>query len=148
MASCDPNNKCEELLIPRPFKYVSCAVLVDAEQKILLATRPKGKDMEGLWEFPGGKVKAGEVPEITLMRELEEELGILTSPSCMYPLTFVSHNYLDFHLIMYVFVCRKWLGTPTPREKQELKWVKKSELTNYNMPPADLALIATIRDNV
>lgn len=146
MTACDPNNRCDELKVPVPFKYVSCGVLVDSDGKILIATRPKGKDMEGLWEFPGGKLKEYEVPEIALARELEEELGVQTSPSCMYPLTFVSYRYADSHLIMYVFICRKWLGIPMPRENQQLKWVDKKDLPNYDMPPADLALIAAVME--
>jgi 8-oxo-dGTP diphosphatase len=146
MAECDPTNQCPELYIKMPFKYVSCGVLVDSAGKILIATRPEGKDMVGLWEFPGGKLKEMESPEIALARELREELGIETSPSCMYPLTFVSHRYSDFHLIMLVFVCRKWNGTPMPLEKQQLKWVSPKELVNFEMPPADLALIAAVRD--
>lgn len=146
MTQCDPENKCPELHVKMPFKYVSCGVLVDSAGKILIATRPKGKDMEGLWEFPGGKLKEMEAPEVALARELDEELGIQTSPSCMYPLTFVSHRYSDFHLIMLVFVCRKWIGTPVPRENQQLKWVAPKELSNFDMPPADLALIAAVRD--
>lgn len=146
MNGCDPTNKCPELLVPMPFKYVSCGVLVDSAGKILIATRPKGKDMAGLWEFPGGKLKEQEAPEVALARELDEELGIETSPSCMYPLTFVSHRYSDFHLIMLVFVCRKWNGTPMPKENQQLKWVSPKELSNYDMPPADIALIAAVRE--
>ncbi len=146
MAACDPTNECPELRVSMPFKYVSCGVLVDSAGKILISTRPKGKDMEGLWEFPGGKINESEVPEVALARELQEELGIKTSPSCMYPLTFVSHRYENFHLIMYVFVCRKWLGTPTPLEGQELKWIKKNELYNFDMPPADIGILAAIMD--
>lgn len=145
MNGCDPNNNCPELLVPMPFKYVSCSVLIDEDGKILIATRPKGKDMAGLWEFPGGKMQESEVPEVALARELQEELGIQTSPSCMYPLTFVSHRYESFHLIMFVFVCRKWNGIPMPLEGQKLKWVLPKELSNYDMPPADLGLIEAVR---
>lgn len=145
MYGCDPDNECPELFVKMPFKYVSCGVLVDVDGKILISTRPKGKDMEGLWEFPGGKLQENEVPEVALARELQEELGIKTSPSCMYPLTFVSHRYEAFHLIMFVFVCRKWSGFPMPLEGQQLKWVTPRELPNYNMPPADLGIIAAIR---
>lgn len=102
--------------------------------------------MEGLWEFPGGKVESGETPEAALVRELEEELGINTWKSCLAPLTFASHSYDDFHLLMPVFACRKWEGTPQPREGQKLKWVKVLELSNYPMPPADVPLIAMLRD--
>lgn len=146
MSACDPTNKCEELLVPLPFKYVSCGVLIDSAGKILIATRPNGKDMAGLWEFPGGKLQEHEVPEIALARELEEELGIQTSPTCMYPLTFVSYRYPSFHLIMYVYVCRKWNSVPTAKENQQLRWVFPRELANYNMPPADLALITAVME--
>jgi 8-oxo-dGTP diphosphatase len=102
--------------------------------------------MAGLWEFPGGKVEAGETPELALMRELEEELGIETWESCLAPLTFASHTYDDFHLLMPLFACRKWKGTPHGKEGQSLKWVRVNELKNYPMPPADEPLIAMIRD--
>ena len=146
MNGCDPNNECPELLKPLPFIYVSCGVLVDSADKILITTRPSGKSMEGLWEFPGGKLNEFEVPEVALARELKEELDIQTSPSCMYPLTFVSHRYESSHLIMFVYVCRKWIGTPKAMEGQELKWIKPRELSNFNMPPADLSLIAAVRN--
>ncbi len=148
MLGCDPDNEDKELYTIMPFRYVSCAVLVDEAGKILIATRPEGKDMAGLWEFPGGKIQANEVPEVALVRELLEELGIKTSPSCMYPLTFVSHRYEEFHLIMFVFVCRKWKGFPLPKEGQEIKWISPKDLSNYDMPPADLALIAAIRNGL
>ena len=146
MNGCDPTKDFSELLEPLPFKYISCGILIDSADKILIATRPTGKDMAGLWEFPGGKLKESEVPEVALVRELQEELGIQTSPSCMNPLTFVSYRYPDCHLIMFVYVCRKWLGTPIPLENQQLKWVKPFELSNFDMPPADLALIAAVRE--
>jgi len=102
--------------------------------------------MAGLWEFPGGKVEQGETPEAALIRELQEELGINTWASCLAPLTFASHSYDDFHLLMPLFACRKWAGTPTPRENQQLSWVRPLALRDYPMPPADIPLIAILRD--
>ena len=125
---------------------VSAVALIDKDGRVLLAQRPEGKSMAGLWEFPGGKVELGETPEAALIRELEEELGINTWSSCLAPLTFASHSYDDFHLLMPVFACRKWDGIPTPREKQTLKWVHVTEMRDYPMPPADIPLIATLRD--
>ncbi|MDG1708245.1 MAG: 8-oxo-dGTP diphosphatase MutT [Emcibacteraceae bacterium] len=125
---------------------VSAAVMVDTDGRILLAQRPEGKSMAGLWEFPGGKVEAGETPERALIRELKEELGIDTTESCLAAFTFASHSYDDFHLLMPVFLCRKWDGMVTPQEGQALKWVKINELKNYPMPPADKPLLAMIRD--
>ncbi len=125
---------------------VSAVALIDADGRVLLAQRPEGKSMAGLWEFPGGKVETGETPEAALIRELQEELGIDTWESCLAPLTFASHSYADFHLIMPLFACRKWNGTPQPREGQTLKWVRVNKLRDYPMPPADIPLIATLRD--
>jgi len=125
---------------------VSAVALIDRDGRILLAQRPEGKSMAGLWEFPGGKIEAGETPEIALIRELQEELGINTWASCLAPLTFASHSYDDFHLLMPLFACRKWEGTPHPREGQVLKWVPVRDLRNYPMPPADIPLIAVLRD--
>jgi len=125
---------------------VSAVALVDVDGRVLLAQRPEGKSMAGLWEFPGGKVEAGETPEAALVRELEEELGINTWQSCLAPLTFASHAYDDFHLLMPLFICRKWQGTPQPREGQQLKWVRANDLRNYEMPPADIPLIPILRD--
>ena len=126
--------------------FVSAVALVDVEGRVLLAQRPEGKSMAGLWEFPGGKVEPGETPEAALVRELHEELGIETWNSCLAPLTFASHSYDDFHLMMPLFACRKWNGIPHPREGQVLKWVKVSELRDYPMPPADIPLIPMLRD--
>ncbi|MCK4711606.1 MAG: 8-oxo-dGTP diphosphatase MutT [Marinosulfonomonas sp.] len=125
---------------------VSAVALIDRDGRILLAQRPEGKSMAGLWEFPGGKIEPGETPEIALIRELEEELGINTWSSCLAPLTFASHSYDDFHLLMPLFACRKWQGTPQPNEGQTLKWVHVRDLRNYPMPPADIPLISVLRD--
>ena len=125
---------------------VVAVVLIDRDGRVLLSQRPSGKSMAGLWEFPGGKVENGEVPEEALIRELNEELGIDTWSSCLAPLSFASHSYEDFHLLMPVFVCRKWLGNPIPMEGQTLKWVSKNKLKDYPMPQADTPIIAVIRD--
>ncbi len=125
---------------------VSAVALIDPDGRVLLAQRPAGKAMAGLWEFPGGKVEPGETPETALIRELQEELGIDTWESCLAPLTFASHTYDDFHLLMPLFICRKWQGTPTPNEGQTLKWVRANKLRDYPMPPADIPLIPILRD--
>jgi len=125
---------------------VAAVALIDADGRVLLAQRPAGKSMAGLWEFPGGKVEQGETPETALIRELHEELGIATWQSCLAPLTFASHAYPDFHLLMPLFACRKWEGQPQPHEGQALKWVRASDLRDYPMPPADIPLIAILRD--
>ena len=125
---------------------VSAVALIDPEGRVLLARRPPGKSMAGLWEFPGGKVDPGETPEAALVRELKEELGIDTWASCLAPLTFASHAYEDFHLLMPLFACRRWDGIPSPREGQELAWVRPNQLRDYPMPPADLPLIPILRD--
>lgn len=125
---------------------VSAVALIDVDGRVLLAQRPKGKSLAGLWEFPGGKVDEGETPEQALIRELQEELGIDTWASCLAPLTFASHTYDDFHLLMPLFACRKWNGTPQGREGQTLKWVRANELSQYPMPPADIPLIPILRD--
>jgi len=125
---------------------VSAVALIDADGRVLLAQRPEGKSMAGLWEFPGGKVEAGETPEVALIRELQEELGIDTWQSCLAPLTFASHAYADFHLLMPLFICRKWQGMPQPREGQVLKWVRPMALRDYPMPPADIPLIPVLQD--
>lgn len=125
---------------------VSAVALLDKDNRVLLAQRPAGKSMAGLWEFPGGKIESNETPEQALIRELKEELGISTEESCLAPLTFASHAYEKFHLLMPLYVCRKWQGTPEPKENQVLKWVRASELRNYPMPPADIPLIPILRD--
>ncbi|APZ52760.1 8-oxo-dGTP diphosphatase MutT [Salipiger abyssi] len=125
---------------------VSAVALIDPDGRVLLAQRPEGKSMAGLWEFPGGKVEPGESPEHALIRELQEELGIDTWESCLAPLTFASHSYETFHLLMPLYACRKWQGTPQSKEGQALKWVRARELRDYPMPPADIPLIAILRD--
>jgi len=125
---------------------VSAVALIDRDGRILLAQRPKGKSMAGLWEFPGGKVEPEETPEAALIRELHEELGIETWQSCLAPLTFASHRYDDFHLLMPLFACRKWDGIVQSKEQQALKWVAATDLANYPMPAADIPLIAILRD--
>jgi 8-oxo-dGTP diphosphatase len=121
---------------------VAACALIDADGRVLLAERPAGKPMAGLWEFPGGKVEANERPEETLIRELKEELGITVSEPCLAPLTFASHVYPDFHLLMPLYVCRRWEGMVTPLEGQQVAWVKPNRLRDYKMPPADEPLVA------
>jgi 8-oxo-dGTP diphosphatase len=121
---------------------VAACALVDADGRVLIAQRPQGKAMAGLWEFPGGKVEDGERPEESLIRELKEELGIDVREDCLAPLTFASHRYPDFHLLMPLYVCRRWEGTVTAREAPQLTWVKPNRLRDYPMPPADEPLIS------
>ena len=125
---------------------VSAVALIDPDGRVLLAQRPAGKSLAGLWEFPGGKVEFGESPETALIRELKEELAINTFASCLAPLTFASHAYPDFHLLMPLFACRKWQGIVTGAEGQELAWVRPKDMGEYPMPPADLPLIPILRD--
>jgi len=125
---------------------VVAVALIDKDGRVLLAQRPEGKSMAGLWEFPGGKVEQGETPEQALIRELQEELGIDTWQSCLAPLTFASHKYDDFHLLMPLFACRKWAGIPRGLEGQALTWVRANKLKEYPMPPADVPLISVLRD--
>ncbi len=125
---------------------VTAVALIDPEGRVLLAQRPPGKSLAGLWEFPGGKVDPGETPEAALIRELKEELGIDTWKSCLAPLTFASHSYDDFHLLMPLFACRRWEGIATGREGQNLVWVRPAQMKEYPMPPADLPLIPILRD--
>jgi 8-oxo-dGTP diphosphatase len=121
---------------------VAACALVDSDGRVLLARRPEGKPMAGLWEFPGGKVEMGETPEQTLIRELEEELGIVVKEACLAPLTFASHTYPEFHLLMPLYICRRWDGMVTAREGQALTWVRPNRLRDYPMPPADVPLVA------
>lgn len=130
----------------RPILLVAAAALIDVDGRVLLAQRPAGKSMAGQWEFPGGKLQAGETPEAALVRELKEELGIDVSQSCLAPLAFASHDYDAFHLLMPLYACRRWLGMPSPREGQTLTWVAPSRLGDYPMPPADIPLVAQLRD--
>jgi len=125
---------------------VAACALVDPDHRVLLAKRPEGKAMAGLWEFPGGKVEPGETPEACLIRELKEELGLDTEESCLAPLTFASHSYERFHLLMPLYVCRVWNGIPKPREGQVLKWVRPNDMTDFPMPAADVPLVAFLRD--
>jgi 8-oxo-dGTP diphosphatase len=124
---------------------VACA-LVDGDKRVLIAQRPQGKTLAGLWEFPGGKVEHGERPEQTLIRELQEEIGITVKEDCLAPLTFASHAYADFHLLMPLYICRRWDGDVTAREGQTLKWVRANKLRDYPMPPADIPLIPHLID--
>ncbi|MDR3532021.1 MAG: 8-oxo-dGTP diphosphatase MutT [Rhodopila sp.] len=130
----------------KPLLLVAACALIDVDGRVLLARRPEGKKMAGLWEFPGGKLNPGETPEAALIRELKEELGIDVSAACLAPFAFASHEYEAFHLLMPLFLCRRWKGTPMPREKQTLAWVRASKLTEYEMPPADKPLIPLLRD--
>jgi 8-oxo-dGTP diphosphatase len=125
---------------------VVAAALIDADDRVLIAQRPKGKALADLWEFPGGKIDAGERPEEALIRELREELGILVKPACLAPLTFASHSYDDFHLLMPLYVCRRWEGFVQPLDGQALKWVRAKDLRDYPMPPADAPLIPHLVD--
>ena len=133
-------------MIAKPVLLVVAVALVDADRRVLIAQRPEGKAMAGLWEFPGGKVEPGETPESALIRELEEELGISTQQACLAPVSFASHSYENFHLLMPLYACRKWQGTPQPREHIALKWVRPQALRDYPMPPADEPLIAALCD--
>ena len=130
----------------RPIVLVAAVALIDPDGRVLLAQRPAGKHLAGLWEFPGGKVQPGETPEAALIRELDEEIGIDVVASCLAPFTFASHSYPEFHLLMPLYVCRKWSGIATAREGQRLAWVRPARLGDYPMPPADKPLVAMLRD--
>jgi 8-oxo-dGTP diphosphatase len=133
-------------LSEKPILMVVACALVDTDRRVLIAQRPPGKQLAGLWEFPGGKLEKGESPEAELIRELNEELGIETKEACLAPLNFESHSYESFHLLMPLFVCRKWQGMPEAREHSALKWVRPQALRDYPMPPADAPLIAPLCD--
>lgn len=130
----------------RPIVLVAAAALIDADGRVMVAKRPEGKTMAGLWEFPGGKVAAGESPEAALVRELAEELAIEVCETCLYPLSFASHGYEDFHLLMPLYGCRKWEGIPTPQEGQDIRWLYPNALAGLAMPPADAPLVQALRD--
>jgi 8-oxo-dGTP diphosphatase len=130
----------------QPLVLVVAAALVDSDGRVLIAKRPEGRSMAGLWEFPGGKIEADERPEDALIRELREELGIAVKEACLAPFTFASHTYGAFHLLMPLFVCRRWEGTPEPRHHAALKWVRPKDMKGYPMPAADLPLIPLLRD--
>ncbi|MEO0635600.1 MAG: 8-oxo-dGTP diphosphatase MutT [Pseudomonadota bacterium] len=130
----------------KPMVLVVACALVDTDERILLAQRPEGKSMAGLWEFPGGKIEQGETPEQALLRELGEELGVTTKEDCLAPLTFASHSYDKFHLLMPLYICRRFQGFPVAKEGQTLKWVSASRLRDYGMPEADIPLIAPLTD--
>lgn len=125
---------------------VAACALIDPDGRVLIAQRPEGKTMAGLWELPGGKVEPGETPEATVIRELKEEVGIDVTGACLAPLTFASHGYDEFHLLMPLYVCRRWDGVVTPREGQAVKWVRPVRLRDYPMPPADIPLISHLID--
>lgn len=134
------------MAVERKILLVAACALIDVDGRILLAQRPEGKTLAGLWEFPGGKVETGETPEECLIRELEEELGVVTRVACLAPLTFASHSYETFHLLMPLYVCRRYEGIPQGREGQGLKWVRAQALRDYPMPPADAPLIPFLQD--
>ena len=146
-----PDPKCLEAETRRkpgsiPSVLVSAISLIDADGRVLISKRPEGKTMAGLWEFPGGKVENTETPEEALIREIKEELGLDITESCLAPLSFASHTYADFHLLIVLFVCRVWKGIPEPREGQEIRWVRPMRLGDYAMPPADINLVSMLQD--
>ncbi|MFC3674430.1 (deoxy)nucleoside triphosphate pyrophosphohydrolase [Ferrovibrio xuzhouensis] len=134
------------LLAPKPVVLVVAVALVDADGRVLLTQRPPGKKLAGMWEFPGGKVEPNETPEAALLRELREELDLDISAACLAPYTFASHAYDDFHLLMPLYVCRRWAGQPNPREGQAMKWVRPQKMGELEMPPADRPLVAMLLD--
>ncbi len=151
MAISGPDNGCFDIAVvrkegPLPTVLVSAICLVDSDGRVLMAKRPEGKAMAGLWEFPGGKIHEGETPEEALVREVHEELGIDITASCLAPLAFASHSYEDFHLLMPLFACRVWKGDLAPQEGQELKWVYPHKIAQLSLPAADVPLVALVRD--
>lgn len=130
----------------KPLLLVVACALIDVDQRVLIARRPEGKPMAGMWEFPGGKIEAGETPEAALIRELKEELSIEVKPACLAPLSFASHSYDDFHLLMPLYICRRWWGNLQPQEGQTVKWVRAHNLRDYPMPAADIPLIPALID--
>ena len=133
-------------LASKPLKLVAAAALIDVDGRVLIAKRPQGKDLAGLWEFPGGKVEANETPETCLIRELDEELGVKVTSACLAPFVFTSHAYDSFHLLMPLFLCRRWEGFAVAREHEAIAWVRPTRLGDYPMPPADEPLVAWLRD--
>jgi 8-oxo-dGTP diphosphatase len=131
---------------PVPLLPVVCVALVDTDGRVLLQQRPPGKAMAGLWEFPGGKIKQGETPEAALIRELKEELGIDVAAACLAPFGFASHRYEQFHILLLLFICRRWQGIVAAHEGQSLAWVRSARLGDYAMPPADKPLVALLKD--
>jgi 8-oxo-dGTP diphosphatase len=131
--------------MPRLLLVAACA-LIDRDKRILIAQRPAGKPMAGLWEFPGGKIEEGETPEDTVIREMFEELSVKVTKPCLAPLSFTSHNYQEFHILMPLFICRRWEGIPVPRDAQQVKWVRANRLREFQMPPADETLISHLAD--
>jgi 8-oxo-dGTP diphosphatase len=135
-------------MMEKPILLVAAAALIDTDGRVLICQRPEGKQLAGLWEFPGGKVETGETPEACLIRELDEELGIQVTNACLAPFVFASHGYESFHLLMPLYLCRRWSGFVTAKEHKALAWVKPNDLRNYPMPPADAPLVAWLRDLV
>lgn len=148
MSCCDPTIQSKKMETPKPNKLIAAIALVDQDNRVLIAKRPSGKDMAGLWEFPGGKIEENEAPQIALKREAKEELGIDICTGCQLPLAFTSYSYDDFNIVLLLFICRTWEGAPSGIEGQELKWVRPNELTKYEMPEANAVLISAIRDSL
>lgn len=141
-----PSPSPEALPADRPIVLVAAAALIDVDGRVLICQRPEGKSLAGLWEFPGGKVEKGETPEQCLIRELHEELGITVAQACLAPFVFASHTYETFHLLMPLYLLRRWEGQVTAKEHKAMAWVKPDKLSDYDMPPADLPLVAWLRD--